>query len=204
MRKNKKEKKEPEIRQLTREELEQEEKQYQACKRPIQIGWGIYAFAATLYLCAGLFTRMAVDKIPEKAPIVETLSGYRETQEYNDFISEIQKTATDRLVAGEISLEEFDFIIEKTSSDEKFEEFLRGLEDNKYVQKTIEEYDDYKDAMNSIGQKYSALSITALSSLLVATLILAKYRFREMDIEEARKKRDEAGLNSPFEEFRQQ
>ena len=103
MKRNKKEKKEPEIRQLSREELEEEEKRYQACKMPIQIGWGIYAFAATLYLCAGLFTRMAVDKIPEKAPIVETLSGYKQTQEYNDFISEIQKTAADKLVNGEIT-----------------------------------------------------------------------------------------------------
>lgn len=192
MRKNKKEKKEPEIRQLTREELEAEERQYQACKKPIQIGWGIYAFAATLYLCAGLFTRMAVDKIPEKAPIVETLSGYRQTQEYNDFISEIQKTAADKLVNGEITLEEFDFIIEKTASDEKFEEFLRSIEDDERVKSVIAEYDDYKSALNSIGQKYSAFSIAGLSSLMVATLVLAKYRGREMQIEEDREKRKEA------------
>ena len=58
--------------------------------------------------------------------------------------------------------------------------------------------------MNSIGQKYSVLSITSLSSLLVATLILGKYRFREMDIEEARKKRAEAGFENPFQEYEQQ
>lgn len=192
MRKIKKEKKEPEIRQLTREELDEEEKRYQACKAPIQIGWGIYAFAATLYLCAGLFTRMAVDKIPEKPPITDTLSGYRQTQEYNDFISEIQKTATDQLVAGEISVEEFEFIIDKTSSDEKFEEFLRSIEDDPKVQKVIAEYDDYKEELNVIGKKYSVLSIAGLSSLMVATLVLAKYRTREMEIEENRKKRAEA------------
>lgn len=200
----KKEKKKPEVRALSAQELCEEEKKYQACKKPIKIGWAIYAFAATLYLCNGLFASKAAANIPEKKPIVETLSGYRESDEYNEFIRETQMTALDRLMAGEITPDEYDYIIETTKDDKKFEEFLRGLEDNKYVQKTIEEYDDYKDAMNSIGQKYSALSITALSSLLVATLILAKYRFREMDIEEARKKRDEAGLNSPFEEFRQQ
>ena len=194
--KNKKIKQEPEIRQLTREELEQEEREYQACKRPIQIGWGIYAFAATLYLCAGLFTRMAVDKIPEKAPIVETLSGYKQTQEYNDFISEIQKNATDQLVAGQISVDEFEFIIEKTSSDEKFEEFLRSIEDDKKVQRVIAEYDDYQSALNSIGQKYSVLSIAGLSSLMVATLVLAKYRGREMKIEEDRKKRADALISA--------
>lgn len=192
MKKNKKVSQEPEIRQLSREELEAEEKRYQDCKMPIQIGWGIYAFAATLYLCAGLFAHNAVEKIPEKAPIVETLSSYRETQEYNDFISEIQKTATDKLVAGEISVEEFEFIVEKTSSDEKFEEFLRSIEDDPRVKRAIEEYDDYKDAMKSIGQKYSVLSIAGLSSLMVATLVLAKYRTREMEIEENRKKRAEA------------
>jgi hypothetical protein len=135
---------------------------------------------------------MAVDKIPEKPPITDTLSGYRQTQEYNDFISEIQKTATDQLVAGEISVEEFEFIIDKTSSDEKFEEFLRSIEDDPKVQKVIAEYDDYKEELNVIGKKYSVLSIAGLSSLMVATLVLAKYRTREMEIEENRKKRAEA------------
>ena len=46
--------------------------------------------------------------------------------------------------------------------------------------------------MDSIGKKYSALTITSLGSLMVATLILAKYRTREMEIEENRKKREEA------------
>lgn len=194
-------KQEPVIRQLTPEELAEEEKKYQACKKPVQIGWAIYAFAATLYLCTGLFTKAAVDKIPERKPIAESLSEYRYTEEYNDFISEIQKTATDKLVSGEITIEEYNYIIENTASDKTFEEFLRSIENDKNVQNVISEYDDYKDAMNSIGQKYSALSITALSSLMVATIILAKYRFREMDIEEARKKRAEAV--NPFEEFQQ-
>ena len=203
MKKNKKEKKEPEVRPLTPEELEAEEKRYQACKKPVQVGWAIYAFAATLYLCSGFFASRAAARIPEKKPITESLSGYRESEEYNDFIRETQMTALDKLTNGEITLDEYEYIIETTKDDKKFEEFLRSLEDNKYVQKTIEEYDDYKDAMNSIGQKYSALSITALSSLLVATLILGKYRFREMDIEEARKKRAEAGFENPFQEYEQ-
>lgn len=200
----KKEKKEPEIRMLNAQELCEEEKKYQACKKPIKVGWAIYAFAATLYLCNGLFTSLAVKQIPEKKPIAESLAEYRESDEYNIFLTEIQKDAIDKLVNGEITVEEYNNIIETTSSDKKFEEFLRSLEGDKHVQSVIAEYDDYKDAMNSIGQKNAILSITSLSSLLVATLILAKYRFREMDIEEARKKRDEAGLNSPFEEFRQQ
>ena len=202
--KNKKEKKEPEVHMLSAQELCEEERKYQACKTPIKIGWSIYAFAATLYLCTGLFTSAAVKQIPEKRPIAESLAEYRESAEYNDFLAETQKDATDKLVNGEITVDEYNYIIETTSSDKKFEEFLRSLEDDKRVQNVIAEYDDYRDAMNSIGQKHSILSLTSLSSLLVATLILAKYRFREMDIEEARKKRDEAGLNSPFEEFRQQ
>lgn len=204
MKRTKKEKKEPEIRMLNAQELCEEEKKYQACKKPVKIGWLIYAFAATLYLCNGLFTSLAVKQIPEKKPIAESLSEYRESAEYETFVAETQRVATDKLVAGEITYEEFNHIIETTSSDKKFEEFLRGLEDDKRVQQVVAEYDDYKDAMNSIGQKYSALSITSLSSLLVATLILAKYRFREMDIEEARKKRAEAGVLSPFEEYSQQ
>ena len=36
------------------------------------------------------------------------------------------------------------------------------------------------------------MSIAGLSSLMVATLVLAKYRTREMEIEENRKKRAEA------------
>ena len=188
---------------LSAQELIEEEKKYQACKKPVKIGWTIYAFAATLYLCSGFFASRAAARIPEKKPITESLSGYRESDEYNDFIRETQMTALDKLTNGEITLDEYEYIIETTKDDKKFEEFLRSLEDNKYVQKTIEEYDDYKDAMNSIGQKYSALSITALSSLLVATLILGKYRFREMDIEEARKKRAEAGFENPFQEYEQ-
>jgi hypothetical protein len=75
---------------------------------------------------------------------------------------------------------------------------LRTLENDKEVQKVIQDYDAYADKMNKIGKAYSGISITSLSSLLVATIILAKYRFREMDIEEARKKRAGAPV---FEEF---
>lgn len=185
------------IRKLTPEELAEEEKRYQACKKPVKVGWAIYAFAATLYLCTGLFTKMAVDKIPQKAPIADTLGEYKQSAEYNDFITETQKTALDKLTAGEITIDEYNYILETTKNDKTFEEFLRTLENDKHVQRTISEYDNYEDAMNSIGQKYSALSITALSSLMVATLILAKYRFREMDIEEKRQKRAE--LENPFE-----
>ena len=105
MKKNKKEKKEPEVRPLTPEELEAEEKRYQACKKPVQVGWAIYAFAATLYLCSGFFASRAAARIPEKKPITESLSGYRESEEYNDFIRETQMTALDKLTNGEITLE---------------------------------------------------------------------------------------------------
>ena len=194
----KKKKKEEEIRPLTPEELEQEEKMYQACKKPVQIGWAIYAFAATLYLCSGIFAKAAVDKIPQKPEPADALSEYRESDEYNQFIRETQNEALDKMMAGEISYEEYDEVVKTLSSDKKFEEFLRTLEDDKEVQKVIADYDKYADQMNEIGKKYSALQITSLSSLLIATIILAKYRFREMDIEEKRKKRAELDV---FEEF---
>lgn len=184
--------KEEVIRQLTPEELAEEERKYQACKKPVKIGWMIYVFAATLYICTGLFAQRAVDRVPKKPEIVDALHDYKETEKYNDFLAETQRAALDRLTAGEITVEEYQYIIETTKDDKNFEKFLRTLEDDKKVQQVIKEYDDYADAMNSIGQKYSALTITSLSSLLVATLVLAKYRFREMDIEEARKKRAEA------------
>lgn len=196
MKKNKKE--EEKIRPLTPEELEQEEKLYQACKTPVKIGWGIYAFAATLYICSGLFAKAAVDKIPVKPEPVDALAEYRESDEYNEFIRQTQYEALDKLTAGEISIEEYNDVVETLSSDKKFEGFLRTLEDDKEVQKVISDYDKYAEQMNVLGKKYSGCQITSLSSLLIATIILAKYRFREMDIEEKRKKRAEQDV---FEEF---
>ena len=108
----KKKKKEEEIRPLTPEELEQEEKMYQACKKPVQIGWAIYAFAATLYLCSGIFAKAAVDKIPQKPEPADALSEYRESDEYNQFIRETQNEALDKMMAGEISYEDC-FVREK-------------------------------------------------------------------------------------------
>ena len=195
----KKNKKEEAVRPLTPEELEKEEQMYQACKKPVQIGWAIYAFAATLYLCSGFGAKMAADKVPTKPEPADALSGYRETDEYNQFIRETQNEALDKLVAGEISYEEYEDVVKTLSSDKKFEEFLRTLEDDKEVQKVLADYDQYAEQMNKIGKTYSAMQITSLSSLLIATIILAKYRFREMDIEEKRKKRaEELGV---FEEF---
>ena len=142
---------------------------------------------------------MAVDKVPTKPEPADALSEYRETDEYNQFIRETQNEALDKLVAGEISYEEYDDVVKTLSSDKKFEEFLRTLEDDKEVQKVLADYDQYAEQMNKIGKTYSAMQITSLSSLLIATIILAKYRFREMDIEEKRKKRaEELGV---FEEF---
>ena len=173
----------------TAEEYAEEERLYNACKKPVKIGWMIYGLAATMYLSTGIFAKNAVDKIPQKPPIEETLSSY--TEQYNDFIIETQKEALDRFTNGDISADEYQYIIDQTSDEKNFEQFLRNLEEDEYVQKVIADYDKYAEQMNSIGKKYSALSITSLSSLLVATLILAKYRFREMDIEEVRKKRAE-------------
>ena len=193
-----KRKKEDKVRPLTPEELAAEEKRYQACKKPIKIGWGIYAFAATLYLCSGIFANMAVNKIPEKPEPADALSEYRETDEYNQFVKETQNEALNKLMSGEISVEEYDEVIKTVSDDKNFEKFLRTLENDKEVQKVIKDYDAYADQMNKIGKTYSGIQITSLSSLLIATIILGKYRFREMDIEEARKKREGAPL---FEEF---
>ena len=194
-------KKEEKVRQLTPEELAEEERKYQACKKPIKVGWTIFALAATMHLCSGFFAYSAANKIPEKPEPADALSGYRETDEYNQFIIETQNEALDKLIAGEISHEEYDEVIKAISSDKKFEEFLRTLENDKEVQKVLNDYDAYAEQMNDIGRKYSALQITSLSSLLIATIILGKYRFREMDIEDARKKREEALEPSIFDEF---
>lgn len=177
------------------EDYAEEQRLYDECKKPVKIGWMIYGLAATMYLTTGLAASNAVAKIPEKPPIEESLSGY--TEEYNDFVAETQREALDRMTNGEITAEEYQYIINTTSDEKSFERFLRGLEDDEYVQNVIAEYDKYAEQMNSIGMKYSALSITSLSSLLIATLILAKYRFREMEIEDVRKKRDELPI---FEE----
>ena len=171
------------------EDYAEEQRLYDECKKPVQIGWMIYGLAATMYLTTGLAAQNAVNKIPEKPPIEETLSGY--TEQYNDFVADAQKEAFDKMTSGEITVDEYQYIMDTTSDEKNFEKFLRNLEDDEYVQKVIADYDEYAEQMNSIGMKYSVLSVTSLSSLLVATLILAKYRFREMDIEDVRKKREE-------------
>ncbi len=190
MKKNKQ--KETEVRELSPEELAEEERLYQACKKPISIAWAIYAFAATLYLATGIFAKSAVDKIPQKPEITDSLSHYKHSEQYNDYVTAAQNEALSQFLNGEISYEEYQTVIDTISNEKTFEEFLRSLENDKFVQKTIAEYDKYADQVNDISKKYSVLTITALSSLLVSTIILAKYRFREMDIEEKRKKRADA------------
>ena len=183
---------ENENRQLSPDELAEEERLYAACKKPIKVAWAIYAVAATLYISTGLFANSAVKQIPQKPPITESLESYKYSENYNDFVSAAQNEALNQFLAGEISLEDYQYVVDTISDDKKFEEFLRGLENDEFVQQTIADYDKYADQINEIGKKYSALTITALSSLLVSTIILAKYRFREMDIEDARKKRAES------------
>ena len=190
MKKNKKQ--ETETLELSPEELAEEERMYQACKKPVKLGWTIYAIAAALYLFNGLFAKYQMDKIPIKQPLADELSSYKETQAYNDYITEIQKEAAVKLTRGEISIDEYNYIIETTKNNSTFEEFLRSLEDDKNVQQTIAKYDEYADDLERIGKTYSGLSIASLSSILIASLILGKYRFREMDIEEKRQKRVEA------------
>lgn len=196
MKKDKKRKEQPEIRQLTPEELAEEERKYQACKKPVKIGWHIYGFAALAYILNGIFTQSAVAQIPQQQPLSYQLNEYKHEAAYTDFIAEAQKDALKRLENGEITIEEYEYVIETISSDKKFEEFLRTLKDNEYVQEKIAEYDEYTKQVNNIGKKYRALSLTSLGSLVVGTIILGKYRFREMDIEEARKKRNEALNNN--------
>ncbi len=190
MKKNKKQ--EPIKTELTPEELIAEENKYQACKKPIKLGWTIYAIAAAIYLFNGLFAQYQMNQIPIKKPLTDELSGYKDTQAYNDYITEIQKDAINKLTRGEISIDEYNYIIETTKNNKTFEEFLRSLEDDKQVQQIIAKHDEYADEIDRIGKTYSGLSIASLSSVLVASLILAKYRFREMDIEDKRKQRAEA------------
>ena len=190
MKKNKKQ--EPIKTELTPEELIAEENKYQACKKPIKLGWTIYAIAAAIYLFNGLFAQYQMNQIPIKKPLTDELSGYKDTQAYNDYITEIQKDAISKLTRGEISIDEYNYIIETTKNNKTFEEFLRSLEDDKQVQQIIAKHDEYADEIDRIGKTYSGLSIASLSSVLIASLILAKYRFREMDIEDKRKQRAEA------------
>lgn len=190
MKKNKKQ--EPIKTELTPEELIAEENKYQACKKPIKVAWTIYAIAAAIYLFNGLFAQYQMNQIPIKKPLTDELSGYKDTQAYNDYITEIQKDAISKLTRGEISIDEYNYIIETTKNNKTFEEFLRSLEDDKHVQQIIAKHDEYADEIDRIGKTYSGLSIASLSSVLVASLILAKYRFREMDIEDKRKQRAEA------------
>ena len=187
-----KKKKEKEIRQLSPEELLEEERRYQACKKPVKIGWHIYACATIVYVINMLVASKAIQNLPQERPVVETLNDYRASEEYADFLTSIQKEATDKFTRGEISIEECQHIIETSSSDEKFEEFLRGLENDPRVQRVLADYDEFDKAYRSINSKYRVLALTSLSGILVANVILAKYRFREMDIEDARKKRAEA------------
>lgn len=190
MKKNKKE--EPKVHELTPEELAEEERKYQACKKPVKIGWSIFIIAAAIYLFNSLYAMNAMNHIPIKRPLAEELSSYKDSQAYNDYITEIQKEALDMFTRNEITIDEYEYIIKTTKDNKTFEEFLRTLEDDKHVQETIAKYDEYADDINRIGKTYSGLSITSLSSILVASLILGKYRFREMDIEEKRKQRAEA------------
>ena len=187
-----KNKKEQEIRQLTPEELAEEERRYQACKKPIKVGWHLFACATILYVLNAFFAKNAMDNIGYKKPIVEQLDGYRESDEYNNYIADIQRNALDKLTNGEITVDEYQYIIDTSSNDEKFEEFLRSLEDDPQVQKVVENYDKYYEHAVTINRRYSMISVVSLSTLLVSNLILAKYRFREDDIEDARKKRAEA------------
>lgn len=200
--KKKQEKTEPKVHPVTIKELAEERKVEVACQKPIKLGWAIYGFATILYILNGIVTNLVVSQIPQELPIVDTLKDYKYTEEYNDYIAETQKQAGDKLTNGEISIDEYNYINETLSSDEKFEEFLRLLEDDDIVKQTIADYDAYTKKMDTAGKVYAGTSIASLSSLLIASLILAKYRFREMDIEEKRKKRaKELGID--LEQFEQ-
>lgn len=187
----KKQKKENEIRPLTGDELLREELAYLDCKKPIKIGWAIFGVGAIAHFLTGLITGAVISDIPKQAPITDTLNSYRYEEKYNDYVTEIQKDAQNRLIEGEITMDEYNHIIDTVSSDKNFEEFLRSLKDDEHAKQIIAEYDEYAKQMNKIGNVYSTATISSLSAILISTLILAKYRFREMDIEEKRKKRKE-------------
>ena len=200
--KKKQEKVEPKVHPVTMKELAEERRICKECQKPIKIGWAIYAAAAILYLFNGFATQIAVASIPKEVPIVDQLGDYKYSSEYNDYIAETQKEAAFKLSNGEISIDEYNYLIETLSSNEKFEEFLRSIENDKEVQSVIADYDKYEKQIQELGKVYSGLSITALSTTVLATLILAKYRFREMDVEEKRKKRaKELGID--LEQFEQ-
>ncbi len=201
-RKKNQEKSEQIVRLITMKELADERKVEVECQKPIKLGWAIYGAAAILYLLNGLFTQIAVNMIPQEAPITDQLSDYKYSAEYNDFVAETQKDAVDKLTKGEISIDEYNYLTETISSNEKFEEFLRSIENDKNVQNVIINYDNYQKQIQDLGKMYSGISITALSSTLIATLILAKYRFREMDIEDKRKKRAK-DFNIDLEKFQE-
>lgn len=187
----KKQKKEKEVRPLTGDELMREELAYLDCKKPIKIGWILYGTGALAYILSGLIANAVATTIPKQAHFTNTLETYKYSKKYTDYVTEIQKDAANRLAEGEISIDEYNHIIDTVSSDKKFEEFLRSLKDDEHAKQIIAEYDEYANEMNKVGKVYSAATISSLGSILIATLILAKYRFREMDIEEARKKRRE-------------
>ena len=174
------------VRELTEEELAFEEKRYNACKRPVRIGYSIYALAVAIWITNGLFAQSTVADIPKEKPLAEKLSYYKTSEKYTDFIAEAQRDAIKRLERGEISLDEYDYVMETLSSDAKFEEFLRSIDDLPDVKNAIQKYDRYNDTMRTLSRKYAGINLTSLGTLIVGTLILAKYRFREMDIEEAR------------------
>ncbi len=187
-----KKKKQDETRELTKEELLVEEQKYLSSKKWITRGWHLFACASILYFLNGMIGRSAIMNLPQEKPIIEQLDDYRDTEKFNDYMTAVQNEATDRLMRGEITVEEYNYVVETVSSDENFEKFLRSLEDDERVQKVVQNYDKFKQEYVALSRKHSGVSIVALSSLLVSTLILGKHRFREESIEEARKKRAEA------------
>ena len=110
-------------------ELAAEERAYNACKKPIKIAWAIYAFAATLYLCSGLFANAAIKDMPELEPLDSTLHEHKYSDAYSEFKSELETEAYNKMLAGEITPDEYNYTLKTISDDKKFEEFF---EENRY------------------------------------------------------------------------
>ena len=191
MRKAKEEKRERYPLNPTFEQWVKEENDYRNCKKPVSIGWTIFGLGALSHFLCSLIGYSVMSDIPEMPHFTDTLESYKYTEEYNDYVTETQKEAVRMLTEGEITFDEYTHIVNTVSSDENFAEFLRSLKDDKHAMQIIAEYDEYAKQVNDLGKTFAGVTIAGLSGMLIGTLILAKYRMREMEIEEVRKKREE-------------
>ena len=182
--------KQEEIRQLTPEEFAEEERKLQRYRKIIKVLWMEYGISAIMYISNGLIASTVTEDMQKPEPITTRLSHYRNSVEYNDYISYIQREIVAGYENGEIDIDEFDRLMSITKDEEHFEQFLRSLDD-RYVQRIITETDNLEKDWQRVGQTYAGLNIASLTTLMGATIPMAVFREKEDGIEEARKKRAE-------------